>query len=107
MHRRKVSGRKERKRIIMPSLVATTSASARTNFMHTHLVHARSDIVATNLGIILSSFSSFHACTSKPEGGQRTGAKQICFFWLALAGGVSVLWVSEYPSRRTHISISH
>ena len=40
-----------------------------------HVVCARGDVVATKLGIILSSFS-FHAHTSKSEGGQRTGAKQ-------------------------------
>ena len=55
-----------------------------------HFVRARADIVATKLGIILYCFLffflSFHVLP-----------------WLALAGGVRALWVSEYPPRRTYI----
>ena len=46
--------------------------------MRTHVLHAKADVVATELGIILPSFSSFFFLprTFKSESGQRTGAKR-------------------------------
>ena len=65
--------------------------------------------MATKLGIILS-FSSFSFLprTYKSDGGQITKAEghspQIFFAFLALAGGVRALWVSEHPPQRMHIT---
>ena len=55
----------------VPSMLLV-SKLVQTECVRTHVVHARADVVATKLGIILFFF--FHALTSKYEGGQRTGA---------------------------------
>ena len=70
--------------------------------MRTHVVRARTDVVATKLGIILLSFFlSFHLLTNlrAAKGPERSGGTQPSedFFGLALAGRVHALWVSETP----------
>ena len=78
-----------------------------------HIVHARADIVATKFGIIL--FFSFLPHTflrpnlRAAKGPERIGGTQTedLVFWLALAGGVRALWVSEHPPRRMHIIQPH
>ena len=52
---RKISGRKKEKRRIMPSLVATTSASARTTFVRTHFARTNNSLRPFGCWIIFLS----------------------------------------------------
>ena len=56
-----------------------------TECVHTLVVHARVDVVATKLGIILFFFLS-----------------STYFSQLLCGHGVRALWVSEHPPRSTH-----
>ena len=78
-------------------------------------VRARVDVMASKLGIILLLlpsflffFLSFHVlpnlrAAKGPEQSGGTQPKHLSF-WLALAGGVRALWVSEQSPRWTHIN---
>ena len=85
--------------------------------MRTHVVRAMADVVATKLGIILSSFNllfsqkgfpyDFESLQKKEKlanknGGDFPYSPQILISgWTA--GGVHALWVSKEPPWRTHI----
>ena len=72
----------------------------RTECVRTLVVHARAKVVSTKFGIILSClFVSFFPSTyCVPTLRSDPLAARRFFFWLALAGGVHALWVSEHPS---------
>ena len=83
--------------------MATKLGIIGTNVMRAHTRCAvRADVVATKLGIIFLFFLFFFFFLSNlraAKGPEQSGGTQPSDldFWLALAGGVRALWVSDTP----------